>query len=637
MIIKTISAHNVLKYADLTMELSDAGLIGITGKNESGKSSIGEIVCFVLFGRTFSIGPEELHRIVRWGEDTCTAALGFSVEDRQYLLTRFLDRDGRHGAKLAPADTPDEPMARGVGDVADALLGVLGIDYEQFIESFYLAQREITTPHPHSQSIRVMAGIAPLEQVAGELTDAITEREKWIAGAKADEDLLRRDIEAVGFEEDRLKKLEQTRHRTREQIDRIGTLVDDLDKWLERCLQHIGLLSRVRKSKRRAAFWRSAFLLLALGTGGAWALLRYGGTLPLADAANDLLSQAVPSWETGDVMWIGAGAAGLGVLFLLSWLRVAGVGRRVARLSEASGELWEAIDAVRSSDATDLGDRGDQDGSEASPGPAENTQAAEGDEAPLRSDDAEYRALRISLERGDLMPQTARDCAQRENVWLHHASDQLTGDVAALEAQIEEEQRRQKQVQDLSSALTQLTDKPIEVSAEIADRRRGLELLEGAMAHLSHTFNRDVKDLVARTLPLFTEGRYGYLQLGEDLKVRVFSTDKRDFVDLDEVSSGTQRQIVFALRLALSRKLLGRSVKGKQFAFLDEPFAFFDAERTCGALEALATLDTDISQVWIVAQDFPDNCKVPFDTRIRCERTSDTLTVQGRDASEGRS
>ena len=128
-------------------------------------------------------------------------------------------------------------------------------------------------------------------------------------------------------------------------------------------------------------------------------------------------------------------------------------------------------------------------------------------------------------------------------------------------------------------------------------------------------------------MPLFTDGRYEHLQIDDGLKVRVFSSEKRDFMDLEEVSSGTQRQIMLALRLALSKKLLSRTVKGKQFAFLDEPFAFFDQERTRRALQALADLGDDISQVWIVSQDFPENCEVEFDTKVYCDRNSNTLEV----------
>ena len=56
------------------------------------------------------------------------------------------------------------------------------------------------------------------------------------------------------------------------------------------------------------------------------------------------------------------------------------------------------------------------------------------------------------------------------------------------------------------------------------------------------------------------------------LIVQAFSSDKRGFMDLAEISSGTQRQIMLALRLALSQELINWAVKSRQFLFLDEPF-----------------------------------------------------------------
>ena len=165
MIIHRIRAANVLKYAELSIDLADRGLIGISGANESGKSTIGETVCFALFGRTFSIGPDEIEKIVRWGENDCSVTLDFSVEDQRYLLSRYLDRDGTHSAKLNKADEPGVPVARGVRAVEERLLVILGFAYDEFVESFYLAQREITTPHPHSHAVKLMAGVAPLEVV----------------------------------------------------------------------------------------------------------------------------------------------------------------------------------------------------------------------------------------------------------------------------------------------------------------------------------------------------------------------------------------------------------------------------------------------------------------------------------------
>ena len=221
----------------------------------------------------------------------------------------------------------------------------------------------------------------------------------------------------------------------------------------------------------------------------------------------------------------------------------------------------------------------------------------------------------------------ASEYCERELSWLGHVAERLTAQIADLDEEIGEEQSRLQEALNLSEVLSGLTDKREDIERRIEDRRRGLELLAGAIAHLSNNFNRDVKELVGKMLPLFTDGRYEHLQIDSGLRVRVFSNDKRDFMDLEEISSGTQRQIMLALRLALSKKLLSRTVKGKQFAFLDEPFAFFDQERTRRALHALADLGDDISQVWIVAQDFPENCEVTFDTRIDCDRNSDTLVV----------
>jgi len=118
------------------------------------------------------------------------------------------------------------------------------------------------------------------------------------------------------------------------------------------------------------------------------------------------------------------------------------------------------------------------------------------------------------------------------------------------------------------------------------------------------------------------------LRIDPDLTVRVFSSDKRDFMDLEEVSSGTQRQIMLALRLALSQKLLNRTVKGKQFAFLDEPFAFFDEDRTQHALAALDKLSDNLSQIWIVAQAFAASSEAGFAARIECSRDTDSLSFK---------
>lgn len=626
MIIHRIRAENVLKYAKLSIDLAERGLIAISGPNESGKSSIGETVCFALFGRTFSIVAAEIPKVVRWGENHCSVMLEFSVEDRRYVLSRFLDRDGNHSAKLALAEQPDEPLARGVQNVADALFGILGFRYEEFVESFYLAQREITTPHPHSQAVKIMAGVAPLEQVVRGLNSEIAEREELLGEFKAEWDAVEQDVRALGIQDGRLPRLEDERHEMARQAGQIGELVEQIESGLNTCTANTAEIYRLQGARGRNGLLRFIVLLLALGVGGLWGLLTYGADLPQATLARDLLTEYLPRWQEVPLPWIGYAAAGLAGLFVLLWIRAASLRGRIARLRAESATLADTLSAARAIEIEDLAsveesaDEGYDD--------AEQGDAPDDAGFPMRPTASEFAALQRMLVSGEATVRMSREYSEREVAWLRAVAARLDDQIAEWDGEIDDEQARLQEALDLSDVLNGLTDKREEVQERIADRQRGLELLDGAIAHLSNNFNRDVKELVGRLLPLFTDGRYEHLQIDEGLKVRVFSSDKRDFMDLEEVSSGTQRQVMLALRLALSQKLLSRAVKGQQFAFLDEPFAFFDQERTRRALHALTELGDDISQVWIVAQDFPPDCEVKFDTIIHCARGSNTLDVQ---------
>jgi len=97
-------------------------------------------------------------------------------------------------------------------------------------------------------------------------------------------------------------------------------------------------------------------------------------------------------------------------------------------------------------------------------------------------------------------------------------------------------------------------------------------------------------------------------------------------MDLDEISSGTQRQIMLAVRLALSQELVNTTGGGDQFIFLDEPFAFFDQTRTHNAMAILPKLSEEIRQIWVIAQEFPENTRKDLD--IICSREYNSLCAK---------
>jgi exonuclease SbcC len=614
MIINRVRARNVLKYAALSIDLADKGLIAISGANESGKSSIGETICFALFGRTFSIPPEQLQKVVRWGENECEVTLTFSVEDRQYVLSRRLDHDGNQSARLATAARPDEPLARGVRQVADALFGLIGFEYEQFVDSFYLAQREITTPHPHSQAVKIMAGVAPLEQAAKTIEGEAAEREELIAEIQTEWEAAELDVKALGIRDGHLAQVEDRRHAVGERRREVDAVLEALESGTEQYTANLARSDQLRRALARNGILRIVALLLGLLAGGLWALVNYGGEVTVAETARQVLARFLPATQARQYAPLAYAAVALFAVALLLWVRIAGLRANLLRLRGASAGYADVLARARAIEFD----------------PGSSSTGGQGDDParlPMRPDPAEYRALHDMLQRGEAAGRMAQDFSMREAAWLAAVAQADSRRIDDLDAAIDEEQGRLQEALNLSDVLNGLTDKRDDVRERIGDRQRALELLRGAIDHLARRFNRDVKTLVGRMLPLFTDSRYEHLQLDDALNVRVFSNDKRDFMGLDEVSSATQRQIMLALRLALSQKLLGRTVKGRQFVFLDEPFAFFDEQRTRRALKALARLGDDVSQVWIVMQAFPVDCEVAFDTVVRCERGVNSLEV----------
>ena len=630
MIIKSVKAENVLKYASLELnDIPQQGIIAISGENESGKSTIGETVCFALFGRTFSLGPDDLDKVLRWGEHHCSVVLEFTVDGVDYQLSRFLDRDGNHSARLSRADDRDNALARGVKSVADRLFEILGYEFDEFVESFYLAQREITTPHPHSVAVKTMAGVAPLEYVAASFEEEIAQFDEMREELDAEAEALRQELDELDFQEGYLVELEDAKNALEAEIGANKSAVENLEQAADIYAANQPEIRRARGKQGRARFWRFVSFVLALVCGGAWFMLAQKPDLAQSQQLLQLLQQLLPNWQDAWIPYIGFAGIGFAVLMLVFWIRAASHGSRAQRLAEDARVLGDALEKARAVSAFE----GEAE-EEAPDETTEDSDIAVGGEMnlsladePERPEESRYAALLSRVEDVAADVSEVRSYVDQEARWLREQINRKEERFWALGQEVDREMERVRQVARLSEVIDGLEAKMADLDANREKRVKAIELLEGASGYVSSNFNRDIRDLVARTLPVFTQGRYEHLRIDPDLTVRVFSSDKRDFMDLEEVSSGTQRQIMLALRLALSEKLLVRRVHGDQFAFLDEPFAFFDEERTRYALKALTGLSDKLTQIWIVAQVYPEGTDVEFARSIRCSRDLDALSA----------
>ncbi|MCU7959446.1 MAG: AAA family ATPase [gamma proteobacterium symbiont of Bathyaustriella thionipta] len=658
MIISQLSAENVLKYRSLELtDLPADGVIAISGQNESGKSSIGETVCFALFGRTFSIDEDDVHKVIRWGESRCSVHLKFISGDSEYEISRFLDNEGNSGVRLSRAGE-DKPLAKGDIAVSEILYDILGYQFEEFVESFYLAQREITTPHPHSHAVKTMAGISSLEWVAEELQDDVAAEQDRVAIIQQEIDSVSADIDALELQEGHLDGLREQFQAVCGAEEALHKRHNQLETGLRDYQTALPRLKSARSRKRFSGFLAFLTLIFSALCGAGWYILVRMAGSQQADQLQGLINQYAHWWQDDYIARLPIVAGVAGVVFVVLWLSSRIIAAAMQNVRIAGEELADrlqqvqaAVPAAAQAEASSPGDASaseepaEDDSTDSDADSKEEDSASETDEktisaaatvadeaAPVFAEAAET-ALTPTSSIADAEIRQVRDCrmcSEDASILVSEALHVLREELHSAQEQhvrlqqaISNEEQRVAQADSMRAVIAGFVEKMSQHERKIDLNQLAEELLTGASRHMSQRFNRDLRDLVSRTLPLFTENRYEHLQIDEGLNVRVFSNEKRDFMDLDEISSGTQRQIMLAVRLALSQELVNIAVQGQQFVFLDEPFAFFDQERTRNSMSVLPELSDEIKQVWVIAQEFPEGSQ--FDQLIECSRDYECL------------
>ena len=675
MIIRRIQATNALKYKKVELgPLPERGVILVTGPNESGKSTLGELLCMALFGRTYALPADRIERAVRWNARQMDLDVDLVAPGgERWRVHRHIDLDGERGASLHAG----EREVTGWEAVTEAIVETLGYDFESFVESFYLARREISPPHPRSETLKTMAGVLPLETTADQLLATVpaleqqsltlAEEARGIRGLldeAARDDLLpprptAEPGELVEEAEARRQELADARTRIHERMPALRTATDrlvdlfdgaPLARWeartealddaldgVEEAMSWLGYQDTTAGTERLSGFLEKVeagvvgFRELA-DTASArrrWiaGMLGKPGSEPVpgsvAEDEDDLADRQgsgrtrLRILDAVALVAVVLAAAGLamgflpierlgeetrlvgravGALFALitigaAWMRSDVAGRlRSLQLEEA--ELLERRERLEADDRLldGVAERPIPDAVETLRGLSGGTMKADldafaaGPGAPLLREGTKEKlegAVAVRM--------------QEMEEHLVKLTERIGADIAELET-----------IGGLRRKLVEIAQRRTELAESIATHELGAELATGAARSMTQEFNAEVRQSMVRVLPSLTEGRYQYLQIDDDsLAVRVFSSEKQDFVLFEEISGGTQRQIELATRFALSEAVVRKTNGGPQFLFLDEPFAFFDATRTRASMNALPRLSDQLPQVWIAAQEPP--------------------------------
>ncbi len=612
MLINSLIALNFRKYRKLSVtDIPEKGVITIAGLNESGKTSIGEAICFALFGRTFFLDEKNLHKIVCWGTDVAEVTIEFTTDEGEdYELWRSVDRESGHFVKLhrKSADAESRQIIVDQENVSEALTKLLGFDYDAFANSFYLAQRELTSPDPNSDTIKQMAGISAYAKITDDFVASNEQHEEAIHELKPQIISTEQALVDIDLDETWLPELieadEILGNEQKQRESLVGTLKDN-DQFYS---NNVSSYHKHRKFKAFSGFLGKILFPIALVAWLLWLAHKYFRE----DLSNFTTKFLDPDQQTlfssFTETWMLPTAVIALVLYILNHIMrkrsqtaMQGMQNEATQfagsLRNGHGYVTTLVDTLLPERVVqNLYDKTTGESTLQTLPPREqfNNLSRLIDSVPtFESDKEELNAAVTRLS----------DSLVKQDGEIIEIEEQLLGDIS-------DEKARSDKAAQLSSKIESLNKVVDKCLYSIDTQNIAIGLMQRAAKDSVELFNKNIAQISASTLPKFTESRYSKVQIEDDFTVQIYSDEKQDYMDFDEISSGTQRQVMLALRMAMSAQLAVNTGNEQQFIFLDEPFAFFDQARTKATLRALPDVSDVITQVWISAQEFPDDVEV---------------------------
>lgn len=190
--------------------------------------------------------------------------------------------------------------------------------------------------------------------------------------------------------------------------------------------------------------------------------------------------------------------------------------------------------------------------------------------------------------------------------------DELRDEIAELQAQkracevLTEKEPDKKELDELLSQKRELEERLRRMMSMERALRFGLEVLAELRAEINRRYLKEFESSVSELFSRITGGNYTSVRFkteslffdGNTFKTR-WTAVRRDggSFPINELSDGTSSQLLLAARLALIRLFFDREA----FLLLDEPFAYFDRDRTRRTLDILHSLARQGWQVVVMS------------------------------------
>ena len=146
--LNSLALQNFRQHADTRIEF-DTGLTGVIGPNGSGKTTVLEAIAWAIYGNAAARGTRETIRFNRAGARAAVKVeLDFDLGGHRYRVVR-----GLTNAELYLDGAP-VPIAESVSGVSELLTRRLGMTREEFFNTYFTGQKELS----------VMAAMGPSER-----------------------------------------------------------------------------------------------------------------------------------------------------------------------------------------------------------------------------------------------------------------------------------------------------------------------------------------------------------------------------------------------------------------------------------------------------------------------------------------
>ncbi|MEB4592659.1 AAA family ATPase [Candidatus Thiothrix sp. Deng01] len=599
MIILSIHAENFRKYTQLRLDnLPERGLLAVVGGNESGKSSIGDAIQFGLFGRTTQIPPEEAAKLIHWGTDKASVSLRLQHRGHEYRLARSINSAGETAATLFSteeettlADTPE--------GVERQLKALLGYHYDAFAKAFYWSQQNSSSREGDSDALRALAGLKEHARLSSQLEHEQQDRLATLEELDAKRQHTAGAIEALHIDEGQLPHLNSIVTDLDEHQQRLLLLEEKLDKETVVYPNNLRRFQQASQRSRKISRWTKIVLLIFLITLLVGLFLLF--TPEWGTHFLTAMTEGIRDLTGRTSIRLASIAALIGACLLVyGWYvdvrHLRPLQRQARNLASVMDESYQVctqpVSRLLQTDSTDYLLAKHLELPESSNSHADMAAVPDWKQAALH-----YQAKALYVH----------SAADTLHTGLTNRNQELQNYQAMAKADIQTEQTHLQQRAQLQQLLQQQEHDLEHERREQVVASTAIDLLQRDASRSIGRFNQMVQARCPEFLQRFTQSHYKSLEILPDFSLKVLSEEKGDFLDFNEISTGTQRQVALAMRITLANALTDATKADAQMIFLDEPFAFFDPERASNTLQSLQeTSKGAVSQIWLTAQTKPE-------------------------------